>query len=185
MESEQFEQYRPQQSASSESSNPMLGKSSFAMSVSSQDEGALALNRGMQDGDGSTVAPKVSTRKPESRVVTSFRLYSMLLGEYFTSLHNTNWDNHFFKMGVLLRRSSMVLWHRTQLVLGSCALFIIIAGLFCWMLGDVSSAVYNITSFFAIGMVLLMFTNVQLVFFLFHNNQVKREVYWCGLIVIW
>ena len=78
----------------------------------------------------------------------------------------------FIKMSVLLRRSALALWKRRSLFWGNIVITISIALILGWVMGNSGNSIYNSLSFFAVGTLLLMLSNVQFISYLFSTHQV-------------
>jgi ABC-type multidrug transport system ATPase subunit len=78
----------------------------------------------------------------------------------------------FMRMYVLLKRSAVGLWKRKQLFFGSFFVLIFIALLLGTVLGNSQESIYNTISFFAVGPLLIMLSNVQMISYLFATHQV-------------
>eukprot|EP00605_Chrysophyceae_sp_TOSAG23-4_P002784 GSChrysophyteH1.ASY1.ANO1.3068.1 assembled CDS len=76
------------------------------------------------------------------------------------------------KLAVILRRSAKGLWTSWKVLWGSIFTMTLIALIFGLMLGNSSGSIYNTTSFFAVGPLLIMLSNVQLISYLFTTHQV-------------
>lgn len=81
-----------------------------------------------------------------------------------------------WKTRILLQRSVISLGKRFQLVLGSIVLYIILASMFGWVMGDCnnlsSGGVLNLSAFLGISSVFILLTNLQIIFFIHNNIQV-------------
>jgi len=78
----------------------------------------------------------------------------------------------FIKASVLLRRSALGLWKRRRLFWGNIIIAVTIALFLGWVMGNTGKSIYNAISFFAVGTLLLMLSNVQLISYLFTTHQV-------------
>jgi ABC-type multidrug transport system ATPase subunit len=70
------------------------------------------------------------------------------------------------KLVNLLKRSWQYTFGRHKLVYGSCIAHVILAVFMGWILGDTEGNAYNTTSFFTIGVLLLILLNIQQVFWI-------------------
>jgi hypothetical protein len=86
---------------------------------------------------------------------------------------------------VLSRRSAWALFRRRSVLLGTMVSHILLACLLGWIMGNSSGSIYNITSFFAVGTLLLVLGNIQLISFLFQNHQVYLKEHLRGLYSTW
>jgi hypothetical protein len=80
-----------------------------------------------------------------------------------------------YQARVLSHRAILALLKRRRLVFSSCFLYIIMALGFGIIVGDCdngSDSLHNVVAFFATGSILLLFTNVQFVYFQFNNQKV-------------
>jgi len=78
----------------------------------------------------------------------------------------------FIKASVLLRRSALGLWKRRRLFWGNILIAVTIALFLGWIMGNTGKSIYNATSFFGVGTLLMMLSNVQLISYLFTTHQV-------------
>lgn len=106
---------------------------------------------------------------------------STSIKEYFDSFPETDVRVSFMKFATIFRRSFKNLLNRKKLILGSFVLHIALALILGWILGDTDGNIYNLTSFFAIGTLLLMLSNLQLVLFLFRSQQIFLKEHARGL----
>lgn len=101
---------------------------------------------------------------------------------YLLNLKNINYSTMLRQSWILFQRSSYSLWGRKKLILATTMLHIALAVTFGIICGPSSGEIYNVLSFFALGSMLLMFTNVQLVYYMHKTNEVllkehSRELY--------
>ena len=78
----------------------------------------------------------------------------------------------FIKASVLLRRSALGIWKRRSVFWGNIFTAVIIALILGWIMGPSGGSIYNTVSFFAVGTLLMMLSNVQLISYLFATHQV-------------
>ena len=95
------------------------------------------------------------------------------VSDYFTSFCNTNWSTTFLVIEIIVTRSFLSLWFRKKLILAALVLHVLMACFLGWVLGPSGDQIYNLTSFFAIGTLLLYFANIQLVYYMFTSHQVS------------
>lgn len=101
-----------------------------------------------------------------------FRLIIIAAMEFFTC-RPTDFETFFFKAGIVLQRAFVSLYRGWELTLGSMTLYILLACIFGWIIGDASKQIYNSTSFFAIGALILLICNVYFISHLFKSNEVS------------
>lgn len=92
--------------------------------------------------------------------------------DFFTSLGETDLERTAIRMQVLFTRAFFALFNRKKLVLGSMVLHVLMACVLGWILGPSSEHVYNLSAFFAISTLILLFANIQIFYFTFTNHQV-------------
>lgn len=73
---------------------------------------------------------------------------------------------------ILISRAFRTLAKRGKLVWGSTFVALFFAFNFGWILGPSTDEAPSVSAVFAMGAVLLIMSNLQFVFFLFHNNEV-------------
>lgn len=73
---------------------------------------------------------------------------------------------------ILISRAWRTLMRRGKLVWGSTFVALFFAFNFGWILGPSTDEAPSVSAVFAMGAVLLIMSNLQFVFFLFHNNEV-------------
>ena len=76
------------------------------------------------------------------------------------------------KTSIIIRRAAVGLWQRRALLWGSIITNIFLACFMGAILGDTSGSLYNTITYFAVGILLLMLSNVQLISYLFLTQQV-------------
>ena len=86
-----------------------------------------------------------------------------------------------FKASILLRRAYWGLLQRRSIVAGTIVAHVLLACLIGWILGNSSTSIYNCVSFFAVGTLLLILGNVQLISMLFQTHQVFLKEHSRGL----
>jgi hypothetical protein len=115
-----------------------------------------------------------------------------MVSGYARDVYETDVDTYCWKSGLLLARSCKALFQREKLWINSTVLFACMALLLGLMLGNTDNVTstktiilnnepntistttyeYNTTAFFAISMLLLVFANIQLVFYWMQSNEV-------------
>jgi len=115
-----------------------------------------------------------------------------MVSGYVGDVRSMDVETYAWQTSVLLQRSVRALWQREKLWINSTVLFASIALLLGLMLGDTDNITssktieindvpttittttyeYNTTAFFAISMLLLVFANIQLVFYWMQSNEV-------------
>jgi ABC-type multidrug transport system ATPase subunit len=73
---------------------------------------------------------------------------------------------------IIFRRSWNALWSRSALFWGGIATQMLLGLLIGWILGNASDSIYNTISFFVVGALLLMLSNIQIINYLYATNQV-------------
>ena len=78
----------------------------------------------------------------------------------------------------MLQRAFLALGNRSELLIASTMLHVILACAFGWIIGDASGlpGVYNVTSFLAMASMFLMLANIQFVFYVHNNHLVSRHM---------
>lgn len=114
---------------------------------------------------------------------------------------NLDLETYLWKMYVLLERSSRALFSRTRMVVSTCVIYIVVATLLGFALGNTTRAyatkeinilgqvkvmksstfLYNTTAFFAISLLVLVFANVQFIFYWMKTNEVFLKEHSRGL----
>jgi ABC-type multidrug transport system ATPase subunit len=127
-----------------------------------------------QDGNENKIEP------PGSKSVIGVLCLSF--SHFILNLRNINLSKIFRQCWILFQRSSYSLWGRKKLILSTTMLHVALAVTFGIICGNSSDQIYNVLSFFALGSMLLMFTNVQLVYYMHKTNEVllkehSRELY--------
>ena len=82
---------------------------------------------------------------------------------------------------ILLRRAGWALLQRRSIVVGTIAAHVLLACLIGLILGNSSASIYNSVSFFAVGTLLIILGNVQLISMLFQVHQVFLKEHSRGL----
>jgi ABC-type multidrug transport system ATPase subunit len=106
-----------------------------------------------------------------SDVPSTFAVVVTVLVSIF-ACYPQDFDMSRSKAGTILHRSALGLWNRWQLTTGSLLVYILLACIFGWILGDTSDQIYNSSSFFAVAPLLLFIMNVLFIFYVFKSNQV-------------
>lgn len=123
---------------------------------------------GMSDSDQMDEPPTLGYFYLAPQIVKNLRAYCV--GCLYWS--DEQREALFVQSYVLLHRSAWALWNRRSIVYGTIAAHIFLACILGWILGNSSSSIYNVTSFFAVGTLLLVLGNVQLISYLFQTHQV-------------
>ena len=145
--------------------NPMQAKSADG-GVSS----VVSFDIGSEDGG--------SNAQSESKL--KFFLYGWIyyVADAFATLlvnmKQFDFELQFRKSGILISRAFRTLAKRGKLVWGSTFVALFFAFNFGWILGPSTDEAPSVSAVFAMGAVLLIMSNLQFVFFLFHNNEVSR-----------
>eukprot|EP00602_Paraphysomonas_sp_CaronLab_P005049 CAMPEP_0185030590 /NCGR_PEP_ID=MMETSP1103-20130426/17564_1 /TAXON_ID=36769 /ORGANISM="Paraphysomonas bandaiensis, Strain Caron Lab Isolate" /LENGTH=1294 /DNA_ID=CAMNT_0027565783 /DNA_START=13 /DNA_END=3894 /DNA_ORIENTATION=- len=124
----------------------------------------------------STVCPKGGSSK-----MLMCALFMESVSNAVQNVKNMDLSLESRKAGILLRRSWYTLMKRYKLVVGSTIVALFIAFNFGWILGESTDEASAVTAVFAMGALLLIISNVQFVFFLFHNNEVFLREHSRGL----
>ena len=86
-----------------------------------------------------------------------------------------------YKASVLLKRSLYLLIKRRKQLFGLLFLHCALALTTGWIVGHAEGNIYNTTSYFAIGNLLCILSNIQSVYFVFKTNQVFLKEHRRGL----
>ena len=81
------------------------------------------------------------------------------------------------KSYILISRAFVTLMKRGKLVWGSTFVALFFSLNFGWILGPSTDEAPSVSAVFAMGAVLLIMSNLQFVFFLFHNNEVIIQLF--------
>lgn len=105
-----------------------------------------------------------------------------MLLDYFYSFNRAAICETMFKVEILTYRSFKSLFARKKLLLGTIILHILLACILGWILGDSYGEIYNVTSFFAVGTLLLMIANIQLAYYMVVSQRIflkenSRQLY--------
>jgi hypothetical protein len=182
----------PNAKAADTNENPMLG-SKYANTVSrgansTRDSDLDASNMSLSNGPNNHNSIEIGkdgsilSKKPETfPLPIIFKALYLVFLEIFTFPYGfipTMW-NFFFKAEILLVRSFFALFNRYELIASSLVSHILLGLLFGWIMGDTTSTtgIYNTTSFFAIGSLFLILTNVIFIFYMYNNHQVRTSKY--------
>ena len=121
---------------------------------------------------------------------------------FLNSVQNMDMETYLWKMYVLTERSTLSLVQRKKLIVGSMVLYVCLGTALGFMLGNTARVVghkvisiagndmttnittyfYNTTAFFAIAMLLLLFANVQLIYYWLKVNEVFYKEHSRGLL---
>jgi hypothetical protein len=85
------------------------------------------------------------------------------------------------RASILLTRSFFVLIKRGKLMIGSTIVILFIACVFGIILGESTHEATSVCGVYAIGALLIILSNLQFVFFLYHNNEVFLREHSRGL----
>ena len=103
-------------------------------------------------------------------------MYSMWLftstSQFFNELRHLNCSMTYSHCKVLMERSFYTLFNRRKMIIATLIMHTFLAVNFGYIIGPSGDDSTAVTSLFGIGTMLLILTNVQLVFFLFKNNEV-------------
>ena len=146
-------------------SNPLLG-----MSPNDLNGGGPSMHS--FDLDNTSVNESGTSIQPAHAIPSIFATIRVVLRETFV------WSWHdmidvFFKSKIVLHRSFLSLFYRWKLTGGSMLLYLLLACVFGWIIGDCSAEIYNSTSFFAVGSLILLICNVQHIYYLYRTNEVS------------
>lgn len=92
-----------------------------------------------------------------------------------TNARQFNFELQTRKAIILISRAWQTLMKRGKLVWGSTCVALFFAFNFGWILGPSTDEAPSVSAVFAMGAVLLIMSNLQFVFFLFHNNEVFEK----------
>jgi hypothetical protein len=90
----------------------------------------------------------------------------------YTNVTQFSFELQSRKAYILIDRAFWTLMKRGKLVVGSTCVALFFAFNFGWILGPSTDEAPSVSAVFAMGAVLLIMTNLQFAFFLFHNNEV-------------
>jgi hypothetical protein len=97
--------------------------------------------------------------------------------KWLGSLRSVNWHILFVKLKVILARSWRVLLRREKLMAGSTLVVVYFAVMFGAMLGKSTDDALAVASMFGMGNLVIILSNLPLIFFMFHNHQVASTHY--------
>jgi hypothetical protein len=126
-------------------------------------------------------AEDVSEAKTESKL--KFFLYGWVyyvadaFATLLVNLKQFDFELQFRKSMILISRAFRTLAKRGKLVWGSTFVALFFAFNFGWILGPSTDEAPSVSAVFAMGAVLLIMSNLQFVFFLFHNNEVTSVLF--------
>lgn len=114
-----------------------------------------------------------------SLYLTPFILWASVASAYhfFLNLPRTNIRMSIQQSRILLHRSALAMYRRPKLWVGATLIHVLLAVTFGWMLGDCSLQVYNTTSLYGVGALLILFTNIQIVYYFFRIHLVRSIPY--------
>lgn len=92
--------------------------------------------------------------------------------QWLVSLRSVNWHILFVKLQVILGRSWRVLLRREKLIIGSTMVVVYFALMFGAMLGKSTDDALAVASMFGMGNLVIILSNLPLIFFMYHNHQV-------------
>ena len=95
--------------------------------------------------------------------------------QFYHELRHADYSMLYIRSQILMERSLYTLIKRHKMIAGTLAMHIFLAVNFGYILGPSGDESAAVTSLFGIGTMLLILTNVQLVFFMFKNNEVYPE----------
>jgi hypothetical protein len=136
-----------------------------------QSNSAVSFDIGTEDGKNST--------QNESKL--KFFLYGWVhyvidtFSTLIVNLKQFDFELQFRKGSILMSRAWRTLMKRGKLVWGSTFVALFFAFNFGWILGPSTDEAPSVSAVFAMGAVLLIMSNLQFVFFLFHNNEVPAS----------
>jgi len=116
-----------------------------------------------------------TSEKPIASQVTVFCKFLLLV--FFNNCSHCGWDDFklsFFKMYIILNREIVNLLQRWELCLGALVVHVGLAAIFGWIVGDTGCTlcIYNATSFFAVGVLVLFLASVQFIYYQYRYNLV-------------
>lgn len=190
-------------SFNSDNSAPVKPGAALHTPLLNPEDSEKDLHRGMEAGRHSSsfsmgvdAVREVETRRRSlcGELVAAFR-------DYTDGCINLDVETYLWKMWVLLERSTMNLIKREKMILSSCLLFIIMATVLGFALGNTSryyatstisimgqsktlfksTYLYNTTAFFAISLLIMVFANVQFIFYWMKSNEVFLKEHSRGL----
>ena len=91
---------------------------------------------------------------------------------WLLSLRSMKWRIQLVKLEVLLTRAWRVLLRRDKLILGSTLVVVYFAVMFGAMLGKSTDDAIAVASMFGMGNLVIILSNLPLIFFMYHNHQV-------------
>jgi ABC-type multidrug transport system ATPase subunit len=188
---------------SSDGGEPQLPGSTVHVPLLNPEDSEKDLHRGMEAGrHGSSFSMGISTlREVENHRRSFCGEITSIVREYIDGCVNLDLETYLWKMWLLLERSSRNLFHREKMVLGTCVLFILMATVLGFALGNTSryystsvisllgqektlyssTYLYNTTAFFAISLLLMVFANVQFIYYWMKSNEVFLKEHSRGL----
>ncbi len=95
-----------------------------------------------------------------------------------STMYEVVWANPallYSRIQVLLWRSSLVFVKRGKLVIGAIIVHILLAVNFYFILRDASQEIGSVLSFYGIGCMLLIISNIQFAFFVYKSNEVRKS----------
>jgi hypothetical protein len=175
--------FKPAVSTSSITSNPLYGAASSRKNPLMRETNSISLSSNPdQDGLGSVEIETNADDSPsKSRQIfvpaALVALYEVAM-DVCTVPSAAQLSDMLFKGGVIFHRASLALVTRVELVIASTVLHVLLAVGFGWIIGDASGSagVYNVTSFLAMSSMFLMLANIQFVFYVHNNHQVRLVI---------
>jgi ABC-type multidrug transport system ATPase subunit len=98
---------------------------------------------------------------------------TMSVWNYFIRIPSTDWDLYLRQSSVIIRRSFLSMYRRKKLWITSIITYILLAALLGMLAGNVVLQAYLTISLYAIGPLLLFFTNIQIVYYTFRTDMVS------------
>jgi len=131
------------------------------------------------DESRSSSSGKRSSGKRKSDAVNNFSQISS--PSFLKSVCSTDLMKEFRTLYLLCERSFFVLARRGKIVVGSTVVMVGIALIFGFIVGKSTNESGSVTAVFIMGTLLLIMSNLQLVFFLMKNNEVFLREHSRGL----
>lgn len=161
--------------------NPMVkyGGGSRNMDNSDMEKGSISITSVHEEGmtsfdiDGDKPRGNVKAHASQNAFVVALLLF---LKDAFMCNGSFSLENMVRVSWLLFQRNFFALFGRYELVVASIIAHILLACMFGWLMGNSSdiTALYNVTSFFAVGSLFLIFTNVLFAFYMYNNHQVSQ-----------
>ena len=113
------------------------------------------------------------TNTSEWNYISCECMYAYLVLAFDTLFGNSEMREVFLlHLTIIFQRSWTSLWSRSTLFWGGIATQMLLGLLIGWILGNASESIYNTTSFFVVGALLLMLSNIQIINYMYVTNQV-------------